>query len=160
MGKLTGPFPLAEHHSFSEFSSGEDVLDQWIQKYARSAIASKSAQVFVVCDGDRVVGYSALATSAILYRELPSSQRSGLSRHPVPTLLLARLAVDADYQGQGIARVLVRDAVEKAISIQAVAGVVSLITHAKNESAEKFYLSQGFTKSPVIENLMCFHLTS
>lgn len=75
-------------------------------------------------------------------------------------MLLARLAVDLDYQGQGIARVLVRDAVEKAISIQAVAGVVSLITHAKNQSAEEFYLSQGFTKSPVIENLMCLHLKS
>jgi ribosomal protein S18 acetylase RimI-like enzyme len=160
MGKLTGPLPLAEHHQFSEFRSGEEVLDQWIQKYARSAIDSKSAQVFVVCDDDRVVGYSALATSAILYRELPSSQRSGLSRHPVPTLLLARLAVDLDFQGQGIARVLLRDAVEKAISIQAVAGVVSLITHAKNQRAEDFYLSQGFTKSPVIENLMCFHLKS
>lgn len=160
MGKLTGPFPLAEPHRFSEFRSGEEVLDQWIQKFARPAIDSRSAQVFVVCDGDRVVGYSALATSAILYRELPSSQRAGLSRHPVPTLLLARLAVDLDYQGQGIARVLVRDAVEKAISIQAVAGVVSLITHAKNQSAEDFYLSQGFTKSPVIENLMCLHLKS
>jgi ribosomal protein S18 acetylase RimI-like enzyme len=160
MGKLAGPVPLADHHGLSEFHSGEDLLDQWLQNYARPAIAAKSAQVFVVCDGDRVVGYSALATSAILYRELPTTQRSGLSRHPVPTLLLARLAVDADYQGQGIARALVRDAVEKAISIQAMAGVVSLITHAKNQTSEAFYLRQGFTKSPVIENLMCFHLRS
>lgn len=160
MGKLTGPYPLAEHHRLTEFNSGEVVLDQWLQNYARSAISAKSAQVFVVCDEDRVVGFSALATSAILYRELPSSQRSGLARHPVPTLLLARLAVDEQYQGQGIARALVRDAVEKAISIQAIAGVVSLITHAKSQSAEDFYLSQGFTKSPVIENLMCFHLNN
>jgi GNAT superfamily N-acetyltransferase len=158
MGKLTGPTPLADHHQVAEFNSGEVVLDQWVQKYGRSAISAKSAQVFVVCDEDRVVGYSALATSAILYRELPSSQRSGLARHPVPTLLLARLAVDENYQGQGIARVLVRDAVEKALSIQALAGVVSLITHAKNQTAKDFYLSQGFVESPVIEKLLCFHL--
>ena len=160
MGKLTGPTPLAAHHKLAEFNSGEVVLDQWLQKHSRIAVSAKSAQVFVVCDEDRVVGYSALATSAILYRELPSSQRSGLARHPVPTLLLARLAVDEQYQGQGIARVLVRDAVEKAVAIQAIAGVVSLITHAKNQSAEDFYLSQGFTKSPVIENLMCLHLNT
>jgi GNAT superfamily N-acetyltransferase len=160
MGKLTGPFPLAEKHDLSQFHSGEDALDQWIQKYARLAIDAKSAQVFVVCDGDRVVGYSALATSAILYRELPSSQRAGLPRHPVPTLLLARLAVDDSYQGQGVARVLIRDAVEKAISIQPIAGVVALIAHAKNSRAKDFYLSQGFMASPVIENLVCFHLNT
>jgi len=77
MGKLTGPFPLAEGHVLTGFNSGEEALDQWIQKHARSAIEARSAQVFVVCDGDQVVGYSALATSAILYRELPTSQRSG-----------------------------------------------------------------------------------
>jgi GNAT superfamily N-acetyltransferase len=73
-------------------------------------------------------------------------------------LLLARLAVDENYQGQGIARVLVRDAVEKALSIQALAGVVCLITHAKNQTAKDFYLNQGFVESPVIENLLCFYL--
>ncbi len=160
MGKLTGPYPLTEGHILTEFNSGEDALDQWIQKHAHSAIEARSAQVFVVCDGDQVVGYSALATSAILYRELPSSQRSGLARHPVPTLLLARLAVDKSFQGQGIATALVRDAVAKAISIQAIAGVVSLIAHAKNQAAKDFYLSLGFVQSPVIENLVCFHLNT
>jgi len=160
MGKLTGPSPLAEGHVLTELNSGEEALDQWIQKHARSAIEARSAQVFVVSYGDQVVGYSALATSAILYRELPSSQRSGLARHPVPTLLLARLAVDKDYQGQGIASALVRDAVAKAISIQSIAGVVSLIAHAKNQSAKDFYLSLGFMPSPVIENLVCFHLNT
>jgi GNAT superfamily N-acetyltransferase len=158
MGKLTGPTPLAEHHQVAEFDSGEVALDQWIHNHARAAISANSAQVFVVCDGNQVVGYSALATSYILYRELPSTQRTGLARHPVPTLLLARLAVDENYQGQGIARVLVRDAVEKALSIQALAGVVSLITHAKNQTAKDFYLNLGFVQSPVIEDLLCFYL--
>ncbi len=160
MGKLAGPSPLSDRHVLTEFESGEQALDQWIQKHARSAIEARSAQVFVVCDGEQVVGYSALATSAILYRELPSSQRSGLARHPVPTLLLARLAVDKNYQGQGIATALIRDAVAKAISIQSIAGVVSLIAHAKNQAAKDFYLSLGFMPSPVIENLVCFHLNT
>ena len=160
MGKLTGPNPLAEHHKLAEFNSGEVVLDQWVQKYGRLAISAKSAQVFVVCNEDRVVGYSALATSAILYRELPSTQRSGLARHPVPTLLLARLAVDEQYQGQGIARVLVRDAVEKALAIQPIAGLVALVAHAKNESAQAFYLSLGFESSPVTEGLVCLYLNT
>lgn len=160
MGKLTGPYPLADHHVLSEFSSGEEALDQWLVKHARAAIEARSAQVFVICDGDRVVGYSALATSAILYRELPSAQRSGLARHPVPTLLLTRLAVDQGFQGQGIAKVLVRDAVTKAIAIQSIAGVVALIAHAKNPSAKEFYLSLGFMPSPVIENLVSFYLNT
>jgi ribosomal protein S18 acetylase RimI-like enzyme len=160
MGKLTGPYPLTEGHILSDFDSGEEVLDLWLQEHARSAISARSAQVFVVCDGDQVVGYSALATSAILYRELPTSQRSGLARHPVPTLLLARLAVDKRQQGQGIATALVRDAVAKAIAIQAMAGVVTLIAHAKNQAAKDFYMSLGFVQSPVIENLVCFHLNT
>jgi predicted N-acetyltransferase YhbS len=158
MGKLTGPSALAASHDRTLFSSGEEVLDSWIQIHAETAVAVNSAKVFVVCDGDRIVGYSALATSSILVRELPKSQRSGLPRHPVPALLLGRLAVDLEYRNQGIAKVLVRDAVEKALLIQPMAGLVALIAHSKNEDAKKFYLNLGFEASPATDNLMCLYL--
>lgn len=63
----------------------------------------------------------------------------GLARHPVPIMLIARLAVDRRWQGQGIGQALLKDAMQRTLQASDIAGIRALAVHAKNEEARKFY---------------------
>ena len=74
--------------------------------------------------------------------------KKGLARHPVPILLLARLAVDLRFQGAGLGRQLVRDAALLTIRISKVAGIRALVVDAKDERARRFYERLNFEAFP------------
>jgi hypothetical protein len=69
--------------------------------HARQAHASGSARTFIACDGDRVAGYFSLTVGQIDTLEAPERVRRGMGQYPIPLIILARLAVDLDYQGRG-----------------------------------------------------------
>jgi GNAT superfamily N-acetyltransferase len=107
------------------------------------------ARVFVSMDGDKVAGYYALATGGVDPEHAPPRVRKGVPRHPVPVVILARLAVDERYQGLGLGRALVRDALLRVLNVAEEVGVRALLVHAKDESAKEFYLAFGeFEESP------------
>ena len=159
MARVSKPSPLI-NQDLSAFSSGNKALDAWLKKSALKAQRVNSSKVYVVCDKERVVGYYALATASILRGAVPDRVQTELPRHPVPGVLLARLAVDQEYQGLGIGKALVRDALQKSLAIQQIAGAAVLLVHSKDEKANEFYLSLGFERSPAIPELLCLHLNT
>jgi GNAT superfamily N-acetyltransferase len=112
----------------------------------------------VIRDQNQVIAYSALATGSIVITDLPSEFRNGLSRHPVPIILLARLAVDTRYQGLGLAVGLLKHALVTALGVEQEDGVVALATHPIDQSAKSFYLKYGFVQSPGDKDLMALPL--
>jgi GNAT superfamily N-acetyltransferase len=70
---------------------------------------------------------------------------------PLPVLLLGRLAIDRRYHNQGLGRALLRDAMLRAVSAAAGAGVFAIMVHALSDQAKRFYLSRGFVESPLQE---------
>lgn len=159
MAGLSKPAPLSDQ-DLSGFSCGNRALDAWLRKSALKAQRVNTAKVYVVCDGDRVVGYYALTTASIVRDAVPTKADVELPRHPVPGVLLARLAVDRSYQNQGLGKALVRDALSKALSIQQLVGAALLLVHSKDEEANRFYLSLGFEPSPGDKNLLCLYLNT
>lgn len=159
MARLGSPEPLRDQ-DFSRFSSGNSALDAWLKKSANKAQKINTAKVYVVSDENKVVGYYAIASASMVRDALPTKVQSELPRHPVPGLLLARLAVDSNYQNQGIGRALVRDAVSKALSIQQLVGAAVLLVHSKDEEANRFYVSLGFEPSPGDRHLLCLYLNT
>ena len=157
MARVSKPSPLT-NQDLSAFSSGNKALDAWLKKSALKAQRVNSSKVYVVCDEDRVVGYYALTTASIVRDAVPIRAQTELPRHPVPGVLLARLAVDQEYQGLGIGKALVRDALQKSLAIQKIAGAAVLLVHSKDERANEFYLSLGFEPSPAIPELLCLYL--
>lgn len=159
MGEISqGPRLLDGSDSLVGFDSGNVDLDTWLKRKAILAQLANSARTFVVTDQGRVVAFFSLATGSITLSELPQSLRSGLARHPVPIVLLARLAVDQSYRGLGIARGMLQDAVRKTFLIQKNAGAVALGTHPIDANARSFYSAQGFLNSPKSDRLMLFPL--
>ena len=72
----------------------------------------------------------------------------GPARHPVPVMILARLAVDKDHQGRGRGKALLKDALLRTAQVPDIAGIRCLLVHAKDELARQWYVSWEFESSP------------
>ncbi len=104
---------------------------------------------FVVCSPNNVIGYYSLAVGSVEHVIAPSRIRKGLARHPIPVMVLARLAVDLRHQGQNIGRGLLKDAIFRALQASEYAGIRAIFVHAKDDKARKFYERFDFEPSPV-----------
>jgi predicted N-acetyltransferase YhbS len=63
-------------------------------------------------------------------------------------MLLARLAVDKDWQKKGVGRALLRDAVLRTMQAAEIAGIRALAVHAKDDQARRYYEQFDFVPSP------------
>jgi GNAT superfamily N-acetyltransferase len=71
-----------------------------------------------------------------------------MPRHPIPAMLLARLAVDESAQGEGVGAMLLADAMQRTLLVAEETGIRLLLVHAVDEGARSFYLHYGFEASP------------
>jgi len=70
-----------------------------------------------------------------------------MPRHPIPVVLLARLAVDETVQGQGIGSFLLGDAMTRMAAAAGRFGIRALLVHALHDEARAFYLRHGLESS-------------
>ncbi|PIQ50969.1 MAG: GNAT family N-acetyltransferase [Comamonadaceae bacterium CG12_big_fil_rev_8_21_14_0_65_59_15] len=145
---LDAPVALAAHHDTSRFVSGVESLDRWLQQRALKNQATGASRTFVVCEGQRVLGFYALASSAVAPDVTTGRMRRNMP-DPVPVVVLGRLAIDASLQGSGIGRALVRDACLRVIAAADSVGIRGMVVHALSESARAFYVRVGFDPSPL-----------
>lgn len=150
MPRFGDPEPLGPDHSLSGFDCGVDSLNTWLPKHARAASASGAARTYVVKDAEqgRVVGYHALCAASVGSHEASARTSRGMPRHPIPAVLLARLAVDRSVQGRGVGSFLLRDAMARTFAAAAELGIRVMLVHALDESARDFYVPHGFEPSP------------
>jgi GNAT superfamily N-acetyltransferase len=151
VSRFSDPERLRPDHALGGFDCGEGSLNLWLERHARAAQGSGSAQTFVVTDDEqdgRVVGYHAIAAASIEHVDATDRAKKGMPRHPIPALLLARLAVDKSVAGKGLGAFLLRDAVLRAVSASDDLGIRILLAHALHEKARAFYLRFGFEESP------------
>jgi predicted N-acetyltransferase YhbS len=144
------PEPLRGKHGTKGFECGEASLDTWLEKHARQAEASGSARVFVTTvDGETVVGFYALAAASIVPKDATERLMRGQSKHQaVPAILIGRLAVDSDHQGNQLGRSLIQDALLKSATAADSIGARAVIVHAISDRAVHFYERFGFEPSP------------
>ncbi|WP_298206971.1 GNAT family N-acetyltransferase [Ferrovum sp.] len=145
---LAAPQPLDASHRLEEFDCGKLVLTDWLLRHARQVQGGGSAKTFVSCDGARVAGYYSLTVGQIDMLEAPERVRRGMGQYPIPLVILARLAVDLDYQGQGLGFSLLQDAIHRTLVVAEQAGIRALLTHPIDAEAEAFYRRFGFESTP------------
>jgi len=109
-----------------------------------------AAQTYVGLVGDAVIGYHTLAVGHVMREEARErlTKTKGLARHPVPIMLLARLAADHPWQGQGVGKALLKDAILRTLQAADIAGIPAFAVHARDEEARRFYLKFDFIPSP------------
>ena len=95
-----------------------------------------------------MIGYYSLAVGAVAPTDAPTRVTKGLARHPVPVMLLARLAVDRTEKGRGLGAALLHDALARTLQAADIAGIRAMIVHAKDDAARRFYEHFDFDPSP------------
>jgi GNAT superfamily N-acetyltransferase len=95
-----------------------------------------------------VVGYYSLAAGSVATVEAPGN----ISRNmpdPIPVIVLGRLAVHLDHEGQGIGTGLLKDALLRCLNAAEHVGVRAMLCHALSDKAKRFYVRHGFSESPI-----------
>jgi hypothetical protein len=80
---------------------GQVALNQFLQRHALNNQRANSAQTYVCCDGEAVVGFYSLTLDSVDHPSVPGPVMKGLARHPGPLMILARLAEEFNASGRG-----------------------------------------------------------
>ncbi|MER8604236.1 GNAT family N-acetyltransferase [Mesorhizobium sp. M0074] len=139
---------LARKHLVDMFDCGEEPLNRFLVRYAFQNQQANASQTYIGLSGEDVIGFYTLVVGEVKYEGAPERLTKGLARHPVPVMLLARLAVSLDWQGKGVGGGLLRDAVLRSLQAADIAGIRAVVVHAKNDGARTFYERYGFAQSP------------
>ena len=139
--------PLGRRHARASFSCGLPDLDRYLARQAGQDVRRRIARVFVCteCDADTVLGFYTLSALSIDLTSLPDKLSRKLPRHPLPCVLLGRLAVHRTAQGQGLGRILAADAVKRVMAASDTVAMHAVIVDAANEDAKRFYERFGFS---------------
>jgi len=141
--------PLERSQDWSAFDCGESELNDWLRLHAISAGKRGSARTFVAVDHtNRVLAYYAITAQSVVVREGPERMRKGMPRHPIPVVLLARLAVDQSFKGRGLGAGLLKNALLRCMNASKEVGVRAVIVDAKNDVARRFYEHFDFEVFP------------
>jgi GNAT superfamily N-acetyltransferase len=146
--QLQQPTLISITDAVDNFDSSEISLNEWLKKRAIKNNASGASRCFVVKNAQEVIGYYTLSAGAIAHESVPKPLRKNMP-DPLPVVLLGRLAVDRRHHNQGIGQALLRDAMLRAVTIAADAGVFAILVHALSPQAKQFYISRGFVSSPI-----------
>ena len=146
---LTRPEPLAAKHQTAGFDCGVAALNDYLTRFTLPNHQSGAAKTFVArTEKNVVVGYYSLAASQILHEHATFRLQKGASHHPIPVVLLARLAVDRHRHGQGLGAALLKDAILRVLGASEGIGVRALLVHAKDDEAKAFYERYDFSPLP------------
>lgn len=136
-------------HDPGLFDCSDAELNRFLKRFALASQQAGSAQTYVVCRTNAIVGYYSLTVGSAAHQDAPDRITQGLARHPVPVMILARLAVYTGEQGRGLGKALLRDSLLRTIHAADIAGIRALFVHAKDDKAKAFYEHFDFVPSPV-----------
>ena len=146
--QLCPPEKLNSLHQIETFDSGNSQLDEWLKRRALRNESEGASRTYVLCDRQAVIAYYCLATGAIALNSAPGKVRRNMP-DPIPVMVIGRLAVDRNWQGLGIGRALLRDAILRTLQAAEIVGIRAILVHAISEDAKQFYQKCGFTVSPI-----------
>ena len=143
---------LDKKHHRKDFDCGKELLNDYLKTQAGQDVKRKLSVCFVLADSDTKViqGYYTLSNSSIplssfteqIQKKLPKSYKS------IPTTLLGRLAIDKKYQGNGIGKILLMDALKRSYGISNEIGSFGIIVDPIDDNAKGFYQKYDFIELP------------
>lgn len=107
-----------------------------------------SVRTFVLVDAQAVIGSFSLTMGSIRRADAPPKLVRGLPTYPVGVALLARLAVHADRQSQGLGGLLLAEALRKAVAAGDAAAARLVVVDVIDDGAARFYARHGFVAVP------------
>lgn len=140
--------PLRAEHDLSGFDCGNSELDRWLIDHALASQKADLARTYLVLEGQSVVAYVSLTTGSIRPDAAPKRYARGMPRYPIPTILIARLAVDRRFQGQRLGSRLLAEALRLTVAASDTAAARLVVVDAIDDRAAAFYRRWGFIDVP------------
>ena len=139
---------LRRDHAVDGFTCGSEELDRFLIRYAFVNQLANASQTYLGLHDAEIAGFYSLVVGEVAYGDAPERLAKGLARHPVPIMLLARLAVTSAWQGRGIGAGLLKDAMRRTLQAAEIGGIRAFAVHAKDPPAKRSYEHFGFVASP------------
>ena len=154
---IGSPEPVSTSHQLDGFDCGTPSLDEWLKRRARINEIEGGSRTYVAAAGDQVAGYYAIATGSVLRNAVPSRIARNMP-DPIPLILIGRLAVDCKWQGNGLGRSLLIDALTRCHAAGEIVGVRAIMVHAISAAAQTFYEHYGFVEAPGIPRTLLLEM--
>jgi GNAT superfamily N-acetyltransferase len=139
---------LRRDHGVDAFDCGREELNRFLIRFAFPNQQAGASQTYLGLAGNEVIGFYTLVVGQVEYADAPERLTRGLARHPVPIMLLARLAVSTPWQGRGVGAGLLKDAMRRTLQAADIAGIRAFAVHAKDDAARVYYERFGFAAAP------------
>ena len=139
---------LQRGHAVEGFDCGSEALNRFLIRHALQNEQAGASRTYVALDDAEIAGYYTLVVGQVEHAAAPERLKKGLARHPVPIMLLARLAIATHWQGKGLGSGLLKDAILRTLKAADVAGIRAFAVHAKDDAARAFYERFDFVASP------------
>jgi len=150
--------PLTKQHDRAALHCGAESLDLYLKTQASQDMRRKANAVFVLVpqgEPGRIAGYFTLCAYGLAPGAVPEAVRKLIPRYPmVSATLLGRLAVDVQFQGQGLGAILLAKALRSAYENSALVGSSMVVVDALDERTPGFYAAHGFIQLPESKRLI------
>lgn len=139
---------LTADHDLSGVDCGNDELDVWLRDHALASQRADLARTYLVLEEEAVAAYVSLTTGSVRPETVPKRYARGLPRYPIPTILIARLAVDRRHQRNRLGSRLLAEALRRAAQTSDVTAARLVVVDAIDDDAAEFYRRWGFIAVP------------
>jgi GNAT superfamily N-acetyltransferase len=142
---------LNNKHNRDNFDCSKELLTQYLKTQASQDVKRKLSVCFVLCKNKTdIQGYYTLSNSSIPISSFPEQiqKKFPKSYSAIPTTLLGRLAIDRKYQGQGLGKVLLIDALKKCYELSEEIGSFAVVVDPLDDEAIAFYEKYNFIQLP------------
>jgi len=142
--------PLENAHRKEHFSCGKPLVDAYLHKQAKQDVKRRLSVCFVLAEGNAIKGYYTLSTASVERRLLPQGVVKKLppSYVDLPATLLGRLAVDANFQGQGVGEMILMDALKRSFFASTLVASMAIVVDPLDAGAVAFYKRYDFILLP------------
>ena len=143
-------------HNLKAFDCGKPVMNEFLARFAVKHMQLGLSSTWVLADDGQekaaVAAYHTLASATVSRGEIPFDR--SLPRYPVPVVLLARLAIDKQYQGQRIGDKTLVTALRKSVELTNKGlPALGLVLDVLDDDALCFYqryeMFEPFTDNPM-----------
>jgi GNAT superfamily N-acetyltransferase len=139
---------LTAGHDLTRFDCGTESLNRWLIDHALASQKADLARTYLVLGDGTVAAYVSLTSGSIRPQDVPKRFARRMPRFPIPTILIARLAVDRRHQGHRLGSRLLAEALRRAVLASDTAAARLVVVDASDDRAAEFYRRWGFIDVP------------
>ncbi len=138
-------------HDRESFDCGELELNQFIKTQAAKHMNAGISRTMVLpalspLPNQKlpICAFYSIAPSSICRETLPKAKAKKLPRYPIPVFLLAQLAVQSEFHGQGLGKISLINALKYLWEINSHMRAYAIVVDCLSDEAERFYTKYGF----------------